>query len=166
MATLKDVIIGQIQMGQTLFDMFTGDFSDAEFFQPPVSGTNHAGWIFGHIACSEDWAVGLITGKEKRIEKPMHDRFGGSSVCHADASKYPSRKEIDELYRNAHANILEVLESFDESRWDDPAPEGVPKEFFPTIGSMWGMQGAHPFWHVGQLTVCRVALGKPKVLGG
>lgn len=164
MSSLRDVILGQIQMGQMLFEMFIEDFSDEEYFRPPFAGANHAAWIFGHIARTEDWAVALIMGTKQRIPAAMHELFDGEA-CDADTSKYPTRKEIDELYRNSRGNLLEVLGSFDESRWDEPSPDGAPKKFFPTIGSIWGMQATHQFWHIGQLTVCRKAFGKKKVFG-
>lgn len=165
MATPKDVVVAQLQTGRFLIEKFTEDLSDAEYFIQPVEGANHTGWILGHIATSEDWAVSVIAGTGQRIPQAMHELFGSKSSCITDASKYPSRKQIDELFRDARARTGEALDTFDESKWNDPSPEAVPRDFFPTLGSLWGMQGAHQFWHIGQLTVCRVALKKKRVLG-
>ncbi len=164
MPNMKDVILEQLQIGKTLIDLFTGDFSDAEYFQTPFEGANHVGWNLGHVACSEDWFVALIAGSDKRIPESLHELFKGGSVCVADAGKYPSRKELDELLRDARANTIEALAAFDVSKCDDASPEGAPRELFPTLGSLWGMQPTHQFWHIGQITVCRAALKKKKVL--
>ncbi len=164
MSSAKDVVLGQLQSGDFLIEKFTADLSDTEYFAPPTEGANHAGWILGHIATSEDWAVSKIVGCEKRILESLHDRFRGGAPCVPDASKYPSRKEIDELFRNTRAATIEALQTSDEGTWDDPSPEGLPRELFPTIGSAWGMQGTHQFWHIGQLAVCRTALKKKPVL--
>ena len=166
MAGPKDVILGQFQFGQMLLEKFTGDLSDAEYFQIPLPGANHVGWLMGHIACTEDWAAGLIAGNKPQIPEATHERFNGNSTCVADATLYPSRTEIDEMFRNSRAKAIETLKAFDDSRWDEPAPEGAPKDLFPTLGAIWNLQGTHQFWHIGHITVCRVALGKKRVLTG
>lgn len=166
MAKLTEVIIQQLGTGHFLLEKFTSDFSDEEYFKIPIPGTNHPAWVMGHLACSEDSAVSGIAGKEMRIAQDTHDLFKGGSECIADASKYPSRGELDEMLKNSHAHLLEALQTFDESKWNDPSPEGFPKDFFPTLGSVWAMQSTHQFWHIGQLSVCRRALSKPMVLFG
>ena len=164
MSTAKSAILEQLGLGQYLFDKFTADLSDAEYFKSPIPGANHAGWIVGHVAVSEDSLVAAATGKAKRIPEATQDLFKGGSKCEANASKYPSRKEIDELYKNSRAHTLEALKASDDSRWGAPSPEGFTKDVFPTMGSIWNLLGTHQYWHIGQLTVCRTALNKPHVL--
>jgi hypothetical protein len=164
MATPKDLIINQLGSGAYLFEKFTSDLSDVEYFRPPVAGANHAAWILGHVACSEDWMTSPLAGVAPRIPEATRTLFKGGSKCLADASLYPSRREIDELFRNTRAHTIEALKAFDPARFDHPAPEGLPKELFPTLGAVWALQGTHQFWHIGQLSVCRAALKKPHVL--
>ncbi len=164
MASPKDVVLHQFQIGQTLLEMLIADLTDEEYFKPPIAGANHTAWILGHISQTEDWAVGLITGCAHRLSQSTHELFQGGSTCLPDSAKYPSRKEIDEMFRNSRAATTEALKAFDDGKWNDPSPEGAPQQFFPTLGSLWGLQGTHQFWHVGQLTVCRHAMNKKKVL--
>lgn len=164
MPSAKATILEQLGMGQFLFDKFTSDLSDAEYFKPPMPGANHAAWIVGHIAVSEDSLVAGATGRPKRIPESTYELFKGGTKCVADASKYPSRKEIDELYKNSRAHTIEALKGSDESTWDAPSPEGFDKNFFPKVGTIWGLLGTHQYWHIGQLTVCRTALSKERVL--
>ena len=164
MPSAKAIIMEQMGMGQFLFDKFTADLSDEEFFKPPVPGANHAGWIVGHIAVSEDSLASGVTGEEKSIPESIQELFKGGSKCLADAAQYPSRKEIEELYKNTRAHTIEAIKASDESTWDAPSPEGFTKEVFPTVASIWGLIGTHQYWHIGQLTVCRTALGKKHVL--
>lgn len=166
MSSVKDVIHRQLQDGQTLIDMLTKDMSDSEYFVAPLDGANHIGWILGHIACTEDWVVAAMTGSPWRIASSVRERFEYDSICLPDASMYPSRPKIDQLFRNARENTVETLQASDEGEWDDPPPEGMPRAYFPTLGAVWGKQATHQFWHVGQITVCRTALGKPRVFGG
>ncbi len=164
MASAKDVLLTQLQTGQFLIEKFTADLSDADYFKPPTEGANHAGWLLGHVACSEDSMGAAASGSDKRIPEATHQLFSGSSECVADAGRYPSRKEIDELFKDSRATLVERLKTFDDARWDDPSPEEYPKDFFPTLGSLWTICGTHQFWHIGHLTVCRVALKKPRAL--
>ena len=121
-------------------------------------------WLLGHVACSEDSLVAQITGGGKRIPDATHELFKGGSACVANASKYPSRTQIDELFRNSRANTMETLTKYDDRKWGDPPPPGWDKSLFPTIGAIWALQGTHQFWHLGQLVVCRQAMKKKRVL--
>jgi hypothetical protein len=159
----KDVVVGQMQTSQFLFEKLTSDLTDAEFFKAPMPGANHAGWIVGHIACSEDWVTSLLTGSKMQIPEDTHAMFKSGSVCHPDAARYPARRKLDELFRDSRAHALEAIKTFDAARWNDPNPKGNNGPF-PTLGSLCALLGFHPFWHIGQLTVCRVFMGKPKVL--
>lgn len=163
MTNPKDIILSQFSTSEFLMTKMTEDLDDKEFFAPSVPGANHAAWIVGHMAVSEDSMIASLTGKEKRHPE-VYDLFRGGSMCFADASKYPSRKEIEELFRDCRAHAVASLKASDESKWNDPSPEGWPKDVFPTLGSIWALFGTHPYWHIGQLTVCRVALGKKRVL--
>lgn len=165
MATAADVILNQLQSGMFLIEKFTEDLSDAEYLAMPAPGTNHAMWILGHIAVAEDSMVSKLTGAKLRLPEATHTLFSGGSKCVGDAAAYPSRKEIDEMFRNTRAHTVEALQTADLSTFDDAAPEGLPKELFPTVGACWGLQGTHQFWHIGHLSACRAAMNKKRVLG-
>lgn len=164
MARPNDVVLDQLQIGQYLIEKFTEDLSDAEYFCAPIDGANHAGWILGHIACSEDTIVSLIGGTPTRLAQTVHGLFRKGSSCLVDASEYPLRKEIDELFRNSRANTVEALGAFDKDKWRDPSPEEGPRDLFPTLGALWGLVGTHQFWHIGQLAMCRAAMNKKLIL--
>jgi len=164
MASAKEVVLQQLRMGQYFHEKFTADLSDAEYFKPPAEGANHAAWLLGHVACSEDSIVSEITGAPKRIPEATHELFNRGSTCVPDPRKYPSRRQIDELFRNSRANTIEALTKYDDRKWEEPSPEGWDKSMFPTMGAMWALQGTHQFWHIGQLAVCRQAMKKKRVL--
>ncbi len=164
MANPRDVIIDQLGVGQRLIGMFTEGVSDQEYFERSTEETNHIAWLLGHIACTEDWAVVLITGSASGLPPLMHELFTKGCNCLPDASRYPARAEIDEHFAAMRVRTVEALRLFDESRWDEESPEGSPRDFFPTLGSLWGLLATHQFWHIGQIAVCRAVLKKPAVL--
>jgi hypothetical protein len=162
----KDVIKHQLQMGAGLFEKFTADFSDAEWMFQPGDGGCHLTWIHGHLADTQDWAVSLLTGRARSYEQKTTDLFTGGATIEADAAKYPSRETVQSMFREAQETTLAAIDAFDVKRWDEPSPEGAPRDFFPTCGSLWGMLPLHTFWHFGQMTVARRMLGKPRQMGG
>ena len=165
MSYVKGVVLGQLQSGQAAIEMLTKDLSDREYFRVPIKGANHIGWVLGHVACTEDWAMAAVTGSSQRIPQTTHGLFKSGSTCVAHASRYPTRTQIDELFKTARARTAEALMNFELTKWDDPSPDAVPKAFFPTMGSVWAKQVTHQFWHIGQMAVCRVAMQKPRVFG-
>ena len=164
MADAKELVKQQLQMGENLLKMFSSDFSEAECLAPPVEGGCHLIWILGHVAGTQEWAVSKLTGQAVRMPPNLVELFKGGSKVSVDAKRYPSRAEVEDLSRRAQAATIKALDAFDEKRWSDPSPEGVPRDYFPTAGSLWGMMGTHTFWHVGQLTDIRRRLGKPQRL--
>ncbi len=165
MASAKDVLLGQLAVSEMLIGKMTADLSDEEYFKIPLPGTNHVGWLVGHIAVSEDSMVSAICGTTPTTDEATIGLFTAGSKSTADAAAYPARSQIDAMFRDSRANMIEKLKAFDDATWDDPSPEGWDKNFFPTLGAIWTMMGTHPFWHVGHITVCRTALGKGGVLG-
>lgn len=165
MASAKDVLLAQLGTGAYLFEKFTSDLSDEEYFKVPVADGNHAAWNVGHIACSEDSMVAGITGDKMHVAEDTRELFKGGSVCTPGASTYPARGDIDKMLHEARERTVDALKTFDDAKWDEPSPDDYPKEVFPTIGSIWGMIGTHQFWHIGELAVCRKALKKPPALG-
>jgi len=165
MASAKDVLLGQFGVSEMLFGKMTSDLSDEDYFKIPLPGTNHVAWLVGHVAVSEDRMVAAVCGTEPNTDEATASRFVAGSTCLADAASYPARSQIDAMFRDARANVVEKLKAFDDVTWDHPSPEGWDKNFFPTLGTIWLMMGTHPFWHIGHITVCRTALGKGGVLG-
>ena len=160
--TVKQLVLNQLQGSKFLFDSFSKDFTDADAqYQPPGEG-NHLNWIFAHMAVSEDSIISKMSGSPKKLSEALHKSYGGGSACKADDGM--TRPEALKLYGESHARTTEFVKNFDESRLDQKPPESFG-EMFPTMGSVLGLLGTHPFWHIGQLTVNRTLLKKPKVFG-
>lgn len=160
--TPKQLIANQLEAGKWLIDSFIKDFSDADAQFQPCPGGNHLNWMLVHLAVSEDSIISKITGAPKRLSESLHTGYAGGSTCKAGDGM--TLAEARNLYNESHARTLEFVKSFDESRYDQKAPEGMPP-LFPTVGAVIGLLATHPFWHFGQLTVNRKMLGKAKVLG-
>jgi len=113
MPDVKGLVLGQMRSGQAIIEMLTRDLAEVEYFKAPVEGANHIGWVLGHIACTEERIVAAMTEASQRMPRAMHELFQSGSVCVGDASKYPTRSEIDDLFLAGRAATLEALEAFD-----------------------------------------------------
>ncbi len=161
----KDVLKQQLQLGAGVLEEFTADMSDAEWMVQPGDGGCHLIWIHGHLAETQDWAVSHLTGQARRFDQKYIDLFTGGAAVDGDPAKYPSRATVQSLFRESQEMTLTALDAFDLARWDEPVPEGVPSNYFPTCGALWGMIPLHTLWHFGQVTVTRRMLGKPRRMG-
>ncbi len=160
--TVKQLVLNQLQGSKSLFDTFSKDLSDADARYQPGDMGNHLNWILVHMAVSEDSMISQMAGTPKRLSEALHKAYSGGSTCKADDGM--TRAEALKLYNESHTRTCDFVKNFDESRLDDKAPAGYP-EMFPTVGAALGLFGAHPYWHIGQLTVNRTLLKKPKVFG-
>lgn len=160
--TLKTLVLNQLESSKWLYDSFIADFTDDEARFQPSGGGNHLNWILAHLAVSADSMISKLTGNAKHLSEALHKEYSGGSTCRPDDGM--TRAEAKRLYDEAHARTVAFVKSFEEARYDDKAPEGMPP-LFPTAGSVVGLLATHPFWHFGQVTVIRNLLGKPRLLG-
>lgn len=161
--TPKELVLTQLQSSAWLFDEFTKDFTDEDAKFKPHENTNHLNWILAHVATSEDSMVSKLSGKPTTFSEETIKKYGGGSTCSTDDGL--TLGDAQKMFHDARARTVEFVKTFDEARYDDKAPEGMPP-IFPNAGSVVGLLATHAFWHFGQLSVNRRALNKPAVLTG
>ena len=160
----RDVILQQLHTGTFLIQKFTNDLLDEEYFIAPTTGGNHTAWNLGHVACVEDSIVSSLCSRQPQLPKAVRDLFARGTSCSSDATRYPSRAEIDSLFSETRERTVYAVEELRDALWNDPAPPSFPREIFPTRGAAWSALGTHQFWHLGEVAVCRTALRKDRVL--
>ena len=158
----KDVVLSQLVMCHGLYENAVKDLSEQETRHQPFPGACHVNWILVHLAVSEDSMIAQLTGKSNRLSEDLHKRYSGGSQCLAEDGS--TRTEAWKLFTEQGKLTVEFIKTFPESRYDEAAPEKL-RAFFPTVGSVVGLLGAHPYWHFGQVTFNRRALKKPLMFG-
>lgn len=156
--TPKDIVISQHTMCQSLYEKAVADLNEQDMRFQPFEGANHVNWILTHLAVSEDSLISKITGQPQRYSETLHKSYGGGSVCRSDDGM--TKAEAWRMFAEQGKKTVEFVRTFPESRYDEAAPESL-RSFFPKIGDVIGLLGAHPFWHFGQATINRRALKKP-----
>lgn len=115
-------------------------------------------WVFGHIAVNEDWFLSLLTGSALVLDAEWHGLYGRDDSAPILTAQAASRDEVLDAFNATRQRVMTALRAEDVSRWDEPAPSGLP-DLFPTRGDVWGLISTHPFWHIGHLATIRPMLG-------
>lgn len=125
----------------------------------PAVEANHALWITGHLAVTDNRLTRLID-KNRMIDlSDWHPLFGKGSSPIDDLSAYPTPDEVLERLRERRENLLDVLQACSETDFNKPTPEGAPF-FMPNVGYVFQMAAWHEALHTGQLTIIHRKLGK------
>ena len=159
--TARDMLLNQLQGGSFLYENFIKDLSDDDARFQPFPGGSHAIWLLMHVATTEDWVRSTLTGEPMALPAELHEKFSGRGECVPENTM--TLADAWKLFSETRNRTMALVQEFPESRYEEPAPEGVPK-FFPTMGAMLGLLGTHQFWHFGQLTFNRRMRNKKLLL--
>lgn len=130
----------------------------------PVADCNHALWVAGHIADTDDFFVKTLTGKPSGLPAGWQETFGGGSKPAPDPKAYPSIAEVKRVLADRREALLAYFRSLDRAKLQAAPPEKV-KFFGPTVGSLAASIAWHEGLHSGQITMVRKGLGMPPLFG-
>ncbi len=131
----------------------------------PIPKTNHALWILGHCAVSDEHfpkAMGADGGAA--LDPSWGELFGMGSTPVDDPGKYPSLDEITGGMERAREALLEWFGSMDETKLLSPLPDDW-KTFGPNFAGLMNTIAWHEGIHTGQLSAIRRALDLPSAFG-
>ncbi len=134
--------------------------TDDELYEGGENGISPA-WTVGHLACVIDLFSSWLDDGKLLLPRAVHDVF--NSLDLGPKSPRTKAESVDRtvytksslllMLREAQVKALGVLDRFDVSRWEMPAPPRVP-DSLPTCGSIWEHLGVHTYWHLGELSGC------------
>ena len=136
------------------------DFPEESLCAQPGTCINHALWIVGHLAATDDYFLKEFAGRALALDEPWHAAFNMGSTPVADASKYPPAKEMMRVFEERRAALLEWLESLSPTERNAATPEKWQR-YAPSIKDLGGFIAWHEGYHAGQLSIVRRALGLP-----
>jgi hypothetical protein len=124
----------------------------------PVPGANHALWVLGHLACSDDYFATSLGGRDSVIDPKWQELFGMGSKPVADPGVYPSPEEIMAGLEKARQSMLETFREMGEQKLTSATPDDW-QAFAPTYAAVMGSIAFHEGFHAGQLSAVRRSLG-------
>lgn len=131
---------------------------------PAFPGGNHALWIAGHLAVSDDAFLTALGGATSPLPARWKELFGTGSKPSAKAGDYPELKEVLAALSERRQALVTWLKSLDEAKLRAPLPEDW-KEFAATHADLATSLAWHEGVHAGQLTSIRKALGLKPLFG-
>jgi hypothetical protein len=108
------------------------DVAAADMVTQPNGIANHPAWVIGHL--TQSWQqLGGVIGVAPWLPDDFSARFGRGSVPVADAGVYETKADALAILRDAQARISDAVARLDDARLDEPFPDVVYRDVFPTI---------------------------------
>jgi uncharacterized damage-inducible protein DinB len=142
--------------------------ADKRCVQPAIAGgaalANHATWIVGHLASTEDFFLAEFSGGTPALSEKWRSLFGGGSTPVDDPAAYPPFEEVMRTFEERREALTRWFESLTVDQIAEPAPEKW-RPYAPTLGDLAPFLAYHEGYHGGQLAVARKACGLSPAFG-
>lgn len=160
---IRERAIAKLDMSRGLLEHLTGGMTRQQLITRAGGKGNHALWIMGHIADTDDLAVTTMTGKTPCLPEQYAKLFRTGTEPVDNPSDYPSADELQDALRTTReAHKQMVREMSDEAAYAPTpemlrpiAPEGIDLPFTLAM---------HELFHTGQIASVRSSLGLPRML--
>jgi len=130
------------------------------------NGGNHALWIVGHMAHSDDHLFQVMYGGKNQMDQ-WDGLFKAGTLPSDDPTVYPDYEKIIEQFKQQRGRLVDKLDTLTDPDLNLAAaapPEGM-EEFFGSIGSCMLIASIHAWHHRGQLADIRKVLGRAPMVG-
>lgn len=145
-----------IEMGRFVGLGYLADLSDEDLFQRPCAGCNHINWQVGHLISAENHHINkAVTGSLPPLPAGFAEQYAKETAAIDDPAKFRKKAELLEIFAQQRALTLATLDKLTDDDLDKPS--GM--DFFPTVASLFELQGSHWLMHAGQWAVVRRQLG-------
>ena len=157
-SNLSKVTLDSLRFGRSFVTMMLEKTPDELFYKPAFEGANHAAWVVGHLATTDEFFYKTLAGGEGVLPKEWEDLFGMNSVCQADASKYPSRQELESALNERRAKLEAWLGALTDDDLMQPMPTDL-EMFAKTVAQLGASLSFHDGFHAAQISAARRASG-------
>ena len=161
---LARFIRDSLAMPAWVVERFLEDLSDADLLVRPAEGMNHLAWQLGHLIASEHRHIEIVRGRSMPPLPPgFAERHSKESASSDDPAGFQTKARYIDLMREQRAGTLAVLDSLSDAELQAPPPESL-SYFGPSLGCVFSGQASHWMMHLGQWSVVRRQLGKPRIM--
>ena len=162
-AALRRVALERLAWARMFTQALLAGFSDEQLLIRAGGRGNHAMWVMGHLAQTDDAILSALTGQPAHLPEPCRELFGENREPTADAGDYPSKAKLTEMMESTRRRVTAWVESLDETSAFQPTPPPLQR-FAPDMITAAFALVAHEMLHVGQVTTIRAVLGLPRLL--
>lgn len=137
---------------------FLEDVPEEKWGHQPAPNANHAMWIIGHLAVTDDYFLTNLAGRDSKLPADWSGLFGMGSQPQGDLSAYPSPSDVRDQLRPRREELFSWFKSLSEEKLIEPLTDDW-KQFAPNYIGLASSLAWHEGLHAGQLTVVRKSLG-------
>jgi uncharacterized damage-inducible protein DinB len=123
-----------------------------------IPGANHAMWIAGHLASTDDFFVSRLANRPASNPAGWNDLFGTGTKPLPDLSAYPSPDVVLQQLAGRRRELTSWFRSLNEMDLGLQVPEELQR-FAANIADVMPSIAWHEAWHSGQLSLVRRQLG-------
>ncbi|MFH1419132.1 MAG: DinB family protein [Planctomycetota bacterium] len=134
------------------------DIPEDQYCHQPLEGTNHALWIMGHIAVTDEFFLTELAQPPAAGRPAWKELFFMGSTPKPDITDYPPLSELQAYFKDVRAGVIEWFGSQSEKELLTPLPEKLGA-FSAYRAALMSTLACHEMLHAGQLTVVRKHLG-------
>ena len=159
-----EAIKNTIEMGKMVCMAYLGDMSDDELMQRPHADANHTKWQLGHLISAEHSMIsGCLPGSMPELPEGFAEKYTKETTSTDDPAAFHSKEELLAAFEQQRSATLANLAKLSVDDLQQPAPEQM-RDYAPTVGAAFNLQGGHWLMHAGQWAIVRRQLGKPIVI--
>jgi len=162
----KGPVIGAMELARAMTISAGDGLDEKEMMFQPREGLNHALWLLGHVATSENGLVLHACAGKNLLPEWWMGKFGIKSQPVAEAGFYPTKGEVLEMLGKTHAAAMEYVGGLTEKALGETPinlarfPATVQAKF-GTVAKCLGGHITHEGGHAGQIAMLRRLMGKP-----
>ena len=132
--------------------------SDGQMLVRSCAGGNHATWIVGHIAATDDAVLVDLAGRPSALPGSWEGRFGIGSQPSDDPAYYPPRDELMGVLKERRETLRPWIASLGEAELLAPV-SGMWEPLARNRAMLATSLAFHEGMHSGQLSAARRAAG-------
>lgn len=152
----------QLQFARGATERIISDIPEDQLCAQPGSGLNHAMFVVGHLACTDDFLLKEFGGQPFALPESFHKAFGADPTN--DATKYPPFAEVKKAFDERRQAVIKWFEGMSDAQLDAPTPEKW-RAYAPTMRDVAFFAAWHEGYHGGQVSTLRRAFGLGPALG-
>lgn len=156
--TAKEYALRSLTESREFTLAILADIPEDKLLHQPFPGANHALWIMGHLAATDDTFVGLYDGGKARLAEPYKKAFGMGSTPVGDPAAYPPIAEIRRRLKATRRRLLAAVQSATAAALAKPLPKEFESYASDKLAFLISLAW-HEGMHAGQLTTIRKSLG-------
>lgn len=137
---------------------FFEDIPDDKLCFQTCPGANHALWILGHLAMTDEYFLDNVGGRPRNKFDAWEKIFFMGSKPTPNASDYPPASEVKQVLDQNRKTLLEWFGGMSEAELVKPL-EGDMGNFSPNRAALAATIAWHEGMHAGQMTAIRKCLG-------